>query len=325
MNLEFFQGNWIDFVIIIVLGFFVAEGYRTGLWASIANFLAFFGSVLLSFRAFKIVSYILRSNFSLPQSLANALGFFIVAIVLEAILSYILWLAVERVPLKLWKSRWNKLFGTLPSIGEGIVVIAFIITFVVGLPVGGSIKKDITESKIGGEILKNTSSVESRFEEIFGGVVRDTLTYLTIRPESRETVPLTVPSEDLRIDEVSESEMFISINRERKERGLDELYWRLELVSVALSHATDMWKRKYFSHYSPDGKSVGDRLKESDVGYVVAGENLALAPTLQAAHNGLMSSPGHRANILNTEFKRVGIGVVDNGVYGKMFVQVFTD
>ena len=155
--------------------------------------------------------------------------------------------------------------------------------------------------------------------------MRDTLTYLTIRPESRETVPLTVPSEDLRIDEVSESEMFISINRERKERGLDELYWRLELVSVARSHATDMWKRKYFSHYSPDGKSVGDRLKESDVGYVVAGENLALAPTLQAAHNGLMSSPGHRANILNTEFKRVGIGVVDNGVYGKMFVQVFTD
>jgi uncharacterized protein YkwD len=52
---------------------------------------------------------------------------------------------------------------------------------------------------------------------------------------------------------------------------------------------------------------------------------LALAPTLATAHTGLMNSEGHRANILEPKFKRVGIGVIDNGVYGKMFVQVFTD
>jgi uncharacterized protein YkwD len=40
---------------------------------------------------------------------------------------------------------------------------------------------------------------------------------------------------------------------------------------------------------------------------------------------GLLNSPGHRANILNGNFKKVGIGVMDAGVYGKMFVQEFTD
>ena len=56
-----------------------------------------------------------------------------------------------------------------------------------------------------------------------------------------------------------------------------------------------------------------------------AGENLALAPTTEFAHEGLMNSPGHRANILNGQFRRVGIGVLDGGIYGKMFVQEFTD
>lgn len=48
-------------------------------------------------------------------------------------------------------------------------------------------------------------------------------------------------------------------------------------------------------------------------------------PTVIVAHNGLMNSEGHRANILSPEFSRVGIGVIDNGIYGKIFVQIFTD
>jgi len=45
------------------------------------------------------------------------------------------------------------------------------------------------------------------------------------------------------------------------------------------------------------------------VSFRTAGENLALAPTVQIAHTGLMNSPGHRANILHSQFGRVGIGI----------------
>jgi uncharacterized protein YkwD len=86
-----------------------------------------------------------------------------------------------------------------------------------------------------------------------------------------------------------------------------------------------MWRRNYFGHVSPEGHDAGDRLNAAEVSYQMAGENLALAPTLQSAHTGLMNSEGHRANILDPDFRRVGIGVIDNGYYGKMFVQVFTD
>lgn len=49
----------------------------------------------------------------------------------------------------------------------------------------------------------------------------------------------------------------------------------------------------------------------------------ALAPTLSQAHTGLMNSPGHRANILNNGFGRVGIGILDAGIYGLMITQNF--
>ena len=62
-----------------------------------------------------------------------------------------------------------------------------------------------------------------------------------------------------------------------------------------------------------------------DIEYSLAGENLALAPTVETAHKGLMNSKGHRENILDEDYRQMGIGVIDNGVYGKMFVQVFTD
>jgi uncharacterized protein YkwD len=55
----------------------------------------------------------------------------------------------------------------------------------------------------------------------------------------------------------------------------------------------------------------------------VAGENLAMAQSLNIAHDGLMKSPGHRANILRLHFGRVGIGVLDGGRDGLMVTQNF--
>ncbi|MCM2675074.1 CAP domain-containing protein [Alkalicoccobacillus plakortidis] len=45
--------------------------------------------------------------------------------------------------------------------------------------------------------------------------------------------------------------------------------------------------------------------------------------TVEAAHQALMNSQGHRENILKADYTNVGIGIVDGGPYGKMFVQMF--
>jgi uncharacterized protein YkwD len=64
-------------------------------------------------------------------------------------------------------------------------------------------------------------------------------------------------------------------------------------------------------------------MRRDGVRFITAGENLALAPTLRIAHRGLMNSPGHRANIMNPSFGRVGIGILEGGSHGLMITQNF--
>ncbi len=123
---------------------------------------------------------------------------------------------------------------------------------------------------------------------------------------------------------VDEQRMFDLVNQERVKAGLSPLQIDLNVVKLARMKAQDMIDKGYFSHTSPTYGSPFNMMKSYGVQYRYAGENLAGAPTVDSAHKNLMNSSGHRANILNVNFSKVGIGVVNGGPYGKMFVQLFT-
>lgn len=113
------------------------------------------------------------------------------------------------------------------------------------------------------------------------------------------------------------------VNQARQQKGLAPLTPDPTLARLALLKAQDMAERGYFGHQSPTYGSPFDMLRSAGISYRYAGENLAGAPDVETAHNNLMASPGHRANILNPNYTRVGIGVVEGGPYGKIFVQLF--
>lgn len=320
------NGNYIDLIIIVVLLYFATEAFRHGFWVLLADFIAFFGSLVLSLRTYKYISNFFKLNFNLTSAVSNALGFLLSAVIVESLLAIVLGFLLLKIPEKVRKHKLNKFLGIFPGLGEGIILVSFLLTLVMAFPIKPNIKNDITNSKIGSFLLEKTVGAEGAINEVFGGVINDSLTYLTIHPASNESVSLDdVLTLNLSVDENAEEVLFKKVNEERRKLAIEELAWNPEIVPVARSHAKDMWERKYFSHYSPEGKDVGDRLLKGGVDYQVAGENLALAPTVSIAHTGLMNSEGHRENILNPEFHKIGIGVIDNGIYGKMFVQVFTD
>ncbi|WKZ25482.1 MAG: CvpA family protein [bacterium] len=323
--MQLFDGNYIDLVIILVLSYFAITSLRYGFWVVFADFLAFLTSLFLSLTLYKYTAEFLRLNFSINASISNAIGFLFTAIILESILSYMAGFFLQRLPEKIKKHKLSRFLGVIPGLGEGLVLISFILTLVVALPIKPQVKSDVVDSKIGGVILEKTTVLSGAINEVFGGVINDSLTYFTVNPGSRDSIDLTVTSYNLIIDEKAENEMFQKVNEERKNSDVAELEWDTNLVFVGRAHARDMWERKYFSHISPDGKDVGDRLTDAKVVYYFAGENLALAPTTLTAHTGLMNSKGHRENLLDSRFTKIGIGVYDNGVYGKMFVQVFKD
>ncbi|MBU0667905.1 CAP domain-containing protein [Patescibacteria group bacterium] len=117
------------------------------------------------------------------------------------------------------------------------------------------------------------------------------------------------------------------LNKDRKRHGLAPVRMHDDLRLIARRHSRDMAKRDYFDHVNLRAKSPADRLKEARVSEVISGENLAKIggysnPT-QFAEEGLMNSPGHRANILNAGYNAVGIGVVQNERKVYFFTQNF--
>ena len=114
------------------------------------------------------------------------------------------------------------------------------------------------------------------------------------------------------------------MNADRAANGLPALKVNSSLTSLAGDYAQDMINRNYFSHYNPEGQSPFDRMQARGITYKTAGENLAINTSVAAAEKAFMNSSGHKANILNSTYTEVGIGVryASNGsVY---VVQEFT-
>jgi len=120
-----------------------------------------------------------------------------------------------------------------------------------------------------------------------------------------------------------EKQMLDLVNKERSTAGLAPLKMDAKLMGIARLKSKDMIDKNYFSHTSPTYGDPFAMMKDYGVEYLMAGENLAGNSSLPGAHEALMNSPGHRANILKPEFTHVGIGVVKGGPYGMMITQMF--
>ena len=119
-----------------------------------------------------------------------------------------------------------------------------------------------------------------------------------------------------------EKEVVRLVNEIRVKNGLKELTYDWELSRVARYKSQDMKDNRYFSHTSPTYGSPFQMIKNFGLSYRSAGENIAKGyKTPQAVVNGWMNSSGHRANILNASYNRIGVGYVANGNYWtQMFI-----
>jgi len=124
-----------------------------------------------------------------------------------------------------------------------------------------------------------------------------------------------------------ELEVIQLVNVQREKAGLQPLRKNDKLMTVARVKSQDMVDENYFSHTSPVYGTPGELLNYHDVTYRRSGENIATGQrTSEIVVNAWMDSPGHRANILNPDFKQIGVGAVQGGLYGGItWTQLFTD
>ncbi len=105
-------------------------------------------------------------------------------------------------------------------------------------------------------------------------------------------------------------------NQHRVKHGKQALVENKKLDRSAQVKADDLLKRQYFAHEAPDGTAIDDLVRDQDYSYIKIGENLALGNFLSNADvvTAWMNSPGHRANILDSQYTEIGIGVA-RGLY----------
>lgn len=132
--------------------------------------------------------------------------------------------------------------------------------------------------------------------------------------------PTTYPMTGLT---AAEQTMIQLVNQARAQAGLRELSVDSALTQTARLKSQDMINLNYFAHQSPTYGSPFDMMSQFGINFQSAGENIACNQTVEAAHQALMNSQGHRDNILNSSFNYIGIGIIDGGQCGQMYTQQF--
>lgn len=337
LNLSFISGTWIDGAIAALIIYYLFIGWRRGFLLGLADLAGILLSFLLSLKYYTLAGQILMNQLDFPKGMAHAIGFLFIGFVAQTGVSLLIELAYQQIYKHLstnvsrhvmrWVISLDTWLGCIPSTGEALIVASFLLTLILTLPVAGQVKKIVLDSRLGSRLVIQAQGVERQLNAVFGDAVNETLTFLTVNanPSSEDAIKLGFTQPDVTVDTTAEETMFRLVNEERRAVGLFPLKSDPALQKLARVYAKDLFARGYFSHYNPEGQSPFNRMKQADIPYGAAGENLALAPNVTLAHQGLMHSPGHRANILSDYYTRVGIGVVDGGIYGQMFVQEFTD
>ena len=152
----------------------------------------------------------------------------------------------------------------------------------------------------------------------------------TNTPESKpETTP---PSEDTNTPEnkpeadkeLTFAEQVVElVNQERTKAGLSAVTLDQNIASAALVRAKEI--ETSFSHTRPNGSKFSTALTEQGVTFKGAGENIAWGQkSPEAVIQAWMNSEGHRANILNKNFTKIGVGYYQNAAGRNFWTQLFT-
>ncbi|MSQ24369.1 MAG: hypothetical protein EXR58_07460 [Chloroflexi bacterium] len=326
--------NWIDIAILVVVAWNIASAVRQGFVSSLVSLLAFLSSISIAIIAYVRVADWSVEKFGVPALIAQPIAFgllwpitgFLINVVGRFVAAPFSWL--------LHGSPLNLLLSILPGGLKGFAVCGFVLMLVMApppLPLGvpgaafAQLRDAMQSSQLAGDLLERTSAYDRWARRLLEEPVAQTLNLLTVPPGGGERIDLNFRTDIPTLDELAETRMLELLNQERGKDGLSTLLRDPGIDAVARAHSVDMLAQGYFAHETPSGVSPFDRLLQTGIRFRDAGENIALAPTVEIAHQGLMESPEHRANILNPDFNRVGLGVFKADGMGRIFTQDFAN
>ena len=322
-NFDLSAFNPVDALLVAIVLLGVMSGFRRGFLLSTLQLLTLAASLVVAFLTYHYPEAWLKVQAPSLGLWTAPLSFFATYIAVHLVISGIAGSLARAFPQHAHAHGLNRTLGMLPGFVNGLINATLASLLLLTLPLIGGLSGMTRESQLASQLSAPAEWLEAKLSPIFHPAINQTMQSLTVPQESKATVKLGYSVLDPKARPDLEARMLEMINNERAEQGLSPLQADPEMAEVARAHSRDMFARSYFSHLSPEGLEPFERMRKAKVRFLNAGENLALAQTLPSAHQGLMNSPGHRANILRASYGRVGIGILDGGRYGLMVTQNF--
>jgi uncharacterized protein YkwD/uncharacterized membrane protein required for colicin V production len=314
----------VDVVLALVLLFGLVVGWRRGLLASTADLIGLAVALAAALWGWRPLAEWFDQQ-GLPFGpWATPLAFFGLYVLVRILVGALLGRALAAAPEKLHRHAVNRLLGLVPGAVHGLVNAVLVMLLWQALPLGQTWERGAPGSVLARLLVGPAAWAEAALGPVFEPVAGQAwrLRQARVVPEAK-TLKLEFGVEQAPARPELEARMLMLLNEARQAQGLTPLQADPEATELSRAHSQDMLSQRYFSHVSPQGQDPFDRLQSAGLRFRAAGENLALAPTVRLAHEGLMKSPGHRANILRPGFGRVGIGILDAGRHGLMVTQTF--
>lgn len=324
--------NLVDVAILVAFAVAVLDGLRRGFVPYASELSAFVLGLGLAFILFEPVGGFLHGSLGVGVGLAD-FGAFLLFLAIGH--------AIAIAPVQRWataavaglrprlSAEVFRAVSAVPAFGVAMLVSALVLSALVVLP--GTPRTLVSGSALGSTLTGHVTFMQPSLRTLL----------VPANSESRRILdsdPTSNPGEDafyrlqfpanlaVEADLTAEDKMLQRINAARADVGVSPLRMDPVLQDAARQHSRDMYARHYFSHQTPDKKSPYDRLRDARFRFVAAGENIAFAPDSDQAWDSLIHSPDHRANIVNPDFRCVGIGAFKGtGGYEEMFTQDFAD
>lgn len=316
--------NYIDLILISLILLTVWRGWHNGFLASITEIFIWLGSFIAALLFSELLAAFLDKLFNISIIWLRPMSFILILTIFSRMIYEICDGITEKIPESRNEHHLNKLSGIIPGLFSGLFYALLLSLFFLLYPVGDA-TKEARQSVLANTLTQKPEWAGEGVNNVLNDLRNKFGRSLTIFPNGKEIIPLPFKVEEPLLRKELEIGMLEMINTERMKLGLPVLYFDKELAEVARTHSKDMFRRGYFSHFDPEGKSPFDRIRKNGIQFRIAGENLALAQNLSLAHTGLMESPTHRANIEHKSFGKVGIGILDGGYNGLMITQLFRD
>lgn len=314
--------NLVDILLVLVVLAAAWAGFQRGFLVGALELAGWCGSLFAGLVLYSPLAAWLRTVAPAIGIWTEPLAFLLIVLVVRLASAWLAGLFIRRFRY-LDDRPANRALGIIPGFINGAIYATLIAGMLLTVPISQTLSTATQNSDIAGLLSSEAEWANRRLAPIFDEAIRKSMTHVGTEVNPNETVKLHFTVKDAKARPDLEAKMLTLVNEERAKQGLPPMAADPEMTAVARKHAADMFARGYFSHYTPEQKDPFERMQDAQVSFLTAGENLALGQTLFICHRGLMNSPGHRANILHKSFGRVGIGILDGGLYGLMIAQEF--